>query len=164
MYNSPYFNVYNPQANVDKINEQINNLEKLRNQIQQPPIQQPTNLTQNFQLAPTNRDVIRYAESMSEVQRDMVIGDTPYFSKDMSVVWIKNTKGEIKTYELNEIVPKDEKDIKIEFLMSQIEDLKKEMKNNEHNEYVDKSNKNEESTNVQAISKSTKKQSTGSIE
>ena len=164
MYNNPYLNAYNPQANVDKINEQINNLEKLRNQIQQPPIQQPTNLTQNFQLAPTNRDVIRYAESMSEVQRDMVIGDTPYFSKDMSVVWIKNTKGEIKTYELNEIVPKDEKDIKIEFLMAQIEDLKKEMKNNESNGYVDKSNQNEKPTDIQKLSKPTKKESTGSIE
>jgi len=159
MYNNPYLNAYNPQMSIDKLNEQINNLERMKAQMQQPV--QP--ITQNFQLAPS-RDVIRYASSLDEVQRDMVIGDTPYFSKDMSVVWIKNTKGEIKTYELNEIVPKDEKDIKIEFLMSQIEDLKKEMKNNELNEYVDKSNKNEESTNVQAISKSTKKQSTGSIE
>jgi hypothetical protein len=61
---------------------------------------------------------------MEEVQRDMVIGDTPYFSKDMSVVWIKNTKGDIKTYELNEIIPKDEKDLQIELLMSQISELK----------------------------------------
>ena len=99
---NPYFN----QPTIDRINAQINELEKMRNQMQQP-IQPPTNLTQNFQLAPTTRDVIRYASSMEEVQRDMVIGDTPYFSKDMSVVWIKNIKGEIKTYELNEILPKD---------------------------------------------------------
>ena len=59
----------------------------------------------------------------------MVIGDTPYFSKDMSVVWIKNIKGEIKTYELNEIVPKDEKDLQIEYLKSQIEELKGMIKN-----------------------------------
>ena len=77
--------------------------------------------------------MIRYATSMEEVQRDMVIGDTPYFSKDMSVVWIKNTKGEIKTYELNEIIPKDEKDLKIEYLQAQIEELKKGMKKNESN-------------------------------
>ena len=159
MYN--YINPYNRQMEIDRINAQMNELEKMKAQMQQPV--QP-NINQTFQLAPTSRDVIRYANNIEEVQRDMVIGDTPYFSKDMSVVWIKNTKGEIKTYELNEIVPKDEKDIKIEFLISQIEDLKKEMKNNELNEYVDKSNKNEESTNVQTISKSTKKQSTGSIE
>jgi len=163
MYN-PYMNMYNPQANIDKINAQINELEKMRNQIQQPPVQQPTNLTQNFQLAPTNREVIKYANSLEEVQRDMVIGDTPYFSKDMSVVWIKNTKGEIKTYELNEIVAKDEKDIKIEFLMAQIEDLKKEMKKNESNANIIESDKDEKSSNVQSVSKSSKKQSTGNIE
>lgn len=153
MYNNPY--IYNPQASIDRLNEQINNLERMKSQIQQPPVQQP--ITQNFQIAPTNRDVIRYAGSIDEVQRDMVIGDTPYFSKDMSVVWIKNTKGEIKTYELNEVVLKDEKDMKIDFLMAQIEELKKEMKNNESNANVDESIKNEESTDVQSISKSTKK-------
>lgn len=123
--NNPYLSAYNPQATVDKINAQINELERLKSQIpQNNQPQQPTNLTQNFQLAPQNHDVIKYASSMEEVQRDMVIGDTPYFSKDMSVVWIKNTKGEIKTYELNEIIPKDEKDLQIELLMSQINELK----------------------------------------
>jgi hypothetical protein len=115
---------YNPQMTVDKINNQINELERLKSQIPQNNLQQPTNLTQNFQLAPQNRDVIKYAGSIEEVQRDMVIGDTPFFSKDMSVVWIKNTKGDIKTYELNEIIPKDEKDLQIELLMSQISELK----------------------------------------
>ena len=128
MYNNPYMNPYNQQANIDRLNEQINNLEKMKAQMQQPQ-PQPTNLTQNFQLAPTSRDVIRYATSLEEVQRDMVIGDTPYFSKDMSVVWIKNIKGEIKSYELNEIVPKDERDMQIELLQSQIEELKGMIKN-----------------------------------
>lgn len=151
------FNNYNTQPSLDRINAQINELEKLRNQMQQP-IQQPTNLTQNFQLAPTNREVIRYANSEDEVQRDMVIGDTPYFSKDMSVVWIKNTKGEIKTYELSEIVAKDDKDIKIELLMAQVEELKKGLKHNEQsNTNVDESVENEKSTNVSTISKPTKK-------
>ena len=126
MYNQAY---YNPQVSLDRINSQIVELERMREQIQKPP-QAPTNLTQNFQLAPTNRDVIKYANSMEEVQRDMVIGDTPYFSKDMSVVWIKNTKGEIKTYELNEIIQKDEKDLLITSLQMQIEELRKEVKEN----------------------------------
>lgn len=149
MYNNPYMpNAYNPQATLDKINEQINNLEKMRNQIQQP-IQQPTNLTQNFQIAPTNREVIRYATSIEEVQRDMVVGDTPYFSKDMSVVWIKNTKGDIKTYELNEIVPKDEKDMQIALLQSQIEELRKEVRNNEQlNTNVDEPKITEDTTTI----------------
>ena len=160
MYNNPYMNAYNAQANIDKLNEQINNLEKLKAQMQQP-VQQPTNLTQNFQIAPTNREVIRYANSMEEVQRDMVVGDTPYFAKDMSVVWIKNTKGEIKTYELNEIIPKDEKDLKIEYLQAQIEELKKGMKKYERNadvvEPVADTDESEEPSTVPTVSKSNKK-------
>ena len=79
----------------------------------------------------------------------MVIGDTPYFSKDMSVVWIKNTKGDIKTYELTEIVPKDAKDLQIDFLQSQIEELRKEMKKNDAN--VTNANAEQNTTNTTAI-------------
>lgn len=161
MYNNPYVSPYNPQPTLDRINAQINELEKMKSQMQQPVQAPPTNLTQNFQLAPTNREVIKYANSMEEVQRDIVIGDTPYFSKDMSVVWVKNTKGEIKTYELNEIIPKDNKDLQIEYLQAQIEELKKEMKNYEPANVVDESTskpiESEKPTNVSTISKSNKK-------
>ena len=122
-----YSNIYNPQASLDRINNQIAELERMKSQL--PPVQQP--ITQNFQLAPTS-DVIKYANSIEEVSKNMVIGDTPYFSKDMSVVWVKNAKNEIKTYELNEIIPKDEKDLTIEYLQSQIEELKGKL-NNESN-------------------------------
>ncbi len=166
MYNNPYMNVYNAQANIDRLNEQINNLEKMKSQLQQP-VQQPTNLTQNFQIAPTNREVIKYANSLEEVQRDLVIGDTPYFSKDMSVVWIKNTKGEIKTYELTEIVPKDDKDIRIEFLEAQIKELKEGMKLNakSNDDDVTKPTESKKSTNVSngGTSKTKSKQSNGTI-
>lgn len=151
---------YNQQASIDRINNQMAELEKMKQQLQQPQPQQPTNLTQNFQLAPQNRDVIKYASSIDEVNRDMVIGDTPYFSKDMSVVWIKNTKGEIKTYELNEIIPKDEKDLQIEFLQSQIEELKGMIKNESNavvNEPVADTIESKKSSSVSTISKSTKK-------
>ena len=158
MYNNPFMQGgYNTQANLDRINAQINELEKMKTQLQQP-IQTPTNLTQNFQLAPTNRDVIRYASSMEEVQRDMVIGDTPYFSKDMSVVLIKNTKGEIKTYELNEIIPKDDKDIQIEMLQAQINEMKGMIQNAKPNdEFVNDPVESKESTNVSIPRTSTKK-------
>ncbi len=157
MYNNSY---YNPQLNIDRINNQIAELEKMKNQIQQPQ-PQPTNLTQNFQLASTNYETIKYANSMDEVTKFMVVGDTPFFSRDMSIVWIKNAKGEIKTYELNEIVAKDDKDIKIDFLMTQIEELKKGIKRYEServtNEPIAESVESEESSNVSTISKSSKK-------
>ena len=166
MYNSPYVvNAYNPQANLDRINTQMSELEKMKQQIQQS-MQQPTNLTQNFQIAPTNREVMRYANSLNEVERDMVVGDTPYFSRDMSVVWVKNTKGEIKTYELNEIVPLNEKDIKIKYLQDQIDQLKKarskdeqyitddiESSAPENDEPVGTTTKKSKSTSVSTVSK-----------
>lgn len=172
MYNSPYMNGYNPQVTVDKINAQMNELEKMKQQLQHPMQQTPTNLTQNFQLAPNNRDVIKYAASIDEVQRDMVIGDTPFFSKDMSVVWVKNTKNEIKTYELNEIVPKDAKDMQIEYLQAQIEELKGMMNNEqstsnanaeqttanttEYDDTTGESTEKSKSTGISRISKSKK--------
>lgn len=161
MYGNPYMpQTFNRQEAVDRINANMNELERLKQQLQQPQqVQQP--ITQNFQLAPQNRDVIKYATSIEEVNRDMVIGDTPYFSKDMSVVWIKNTKGEIKTYELTEIIPKDSKDIRIEYLEAQIEELKKGMRINESNANVDESTTNtiekQESSDVSTVSKSNKK-------
>ena len=159
MYNNQYV-PYNNQMALDRINNQMAELERMREQLQKP-LQQPTNLTQNFQIAPTNREIIRYANSMEEVQRDMVIGDTPYFSKDMTVVWIKNTKGEVKTYELNEIVPKDNKDLKIEYLEAQIKELRKEMRKYESDdvtyEPTSKPTKSKEPADVSTVSKSDKK-------
>jgi hypothetical protein len=120
----------------------------MKAQLQQPV--QPTNLTQNFQLAPSNKDVIRYESSIEEVQKDMVIGDTPFFSKDMSVVWIKSTNGDIKAYELNEIVQKDEKDLKIDLLQTQIKELKEviEEYGKSNDNYVDEPIESKEPTDV----------------
>ena len=154
MFNNPY-NTYNQQANVDRINSQIAELEKLKQSLPQNPL--PTNLTQNFQLAPTNQSM-KYANSIEDVKKEIVISDTPYFSKDLSIVWIKNTKGDVKAYELNEIVQKDEKDLMIENLQLQINQLKKEIEdakpiNTNDVEPIE----SEEPTNVQIRRTSSKK-------
>ena len=161
MYNNPYTTVYNPQNSIDRINNQIAELERIKSQIPTQAIQQPTSLTQNFQLAPnTNASVIKYADSMEEVEKNIVIGDTPFFIRDMSVLWIKDTKNNIKIFELNEIIPKDNKDLQIEYLQAQIEELKKGIKN-ESNEYVDESTpkpvESKKSSTVSTVPKSTKK-------
>lgn len=125
MYNNPYMlnQNYNQQSMNERIDNQIAQLQQMKEQMKH---QQPTSINQTFQLAP-QQSGIRYANSLDDVNKEMVYVDTPFFSKDMSVVWIKNSKNEIKAYELNEIVPKDEKDIKIDFLLAQIEELKKGM-------------------------------------
>ena len=118
MYN--YMN--NPQLSIERIDKQISDLERIKSQIQQPTAP----ITQNFQIAPT-RDSIHYVNSIEDVQKEVVYGTTPFFSKDMTVLWVKSAPNSIKSYELKEIINKDEKDLKIEFLMAQIEDLKKGM-------------------------------------
>lgn len=158
MFNTPYINAYNPQASIDRINTQIAELEKMKAQIPSTPVQQPTNLTQNFQLAPQTQGAMRYAESIEEVKKDLVIGDTPFFSKDMSVLWIKNGKGDIKAYTLAEIIEKDEKDLQIEFLQAQIEELKKGMIVNESNdEHFDESIESEKPSSLKSIRGTKKK-------
>lgn len=106
----------------DQIDNQINQLVNMRNQIrnnsQQQTHQQPTAINQTFQLSP-NGGGMKYANSIDDVNKENVFFDTPFFSKDLSVLWIKNASGDIKAYELNEIVQKDEKDIQIELLQEQ---------------------------------------------
>ncbi len=153
MYNA----YYTPQANIDRINSQIAELEKIRSQI--PTMQQatPTNLTQNFQLTPQYNQM-RYVNSLEDVKKEVVVVDTPFFSRDLSVLWLKNSKGDIRGFELNEIIPKDNKDMQIEFLQQQIEQLRKEIKHNESiNVNANESAENEEPSSVSTISKSTKK-------
>ena len=127
-YPRPYNNI-NQQGMYEQIDNEINNLqqmkERMKNQVQQPAI------NQTFQLAPIGANTLRYANTIEDVNKEIVFGDTPFFSRDMSVLWLKNIKGNIKTYELNEIIPKDDKDMQIEFLQSQIEELRKEMRKND---------------------------------
>lgn len=159
MYNNPYMinQNYNQQSMSERIDNQIAQLQQMKEQMKH---QQPTSINQTFQLAP-QQSGMRFANSLDDVNKEMVYADTPFFSKDMSVVWIKNNKNEIKTYELNEIVPKDEKDIKIDFLLAQIEELKKGMRKDEPddviNEPITKSNEDEEPSNVSNVSKPAKK-------
>lgn len=167
MYQNPYFTNYQPstfnqQSLTERIDNQITQLQQMKEQMKQQNNGQSGGITQNFQLAPTQSG-IRYANTLDEVGKEPVLIETPFFSKDFSVLWVKNTKGEIRTFELNEIVPKDEKDIKIDFLMAQIEELKKgmivsEQSNTNVDEPVAKPTEKQEPTNVSTISKSSKKQ------
>lgn len=161
MYQNPYMNYqqnFNSQSMNERIDNQIAQLQQMKEQMKN---QQPTSINQTFQLAPTHQGGMRYANTIDDVGKEVVYADMPFFSKDMSVVWIKNNKGDIKTYELKEIVPRDEKDIKIDFLMAQIEELKKGMSANESNANVNdtitESVKDEVTSDVSTISKSTKK-------
>ena len=131
---------YNPMT-IERINSQIADLERMKQQIpQQVPI------TQNFQLAPQSG--LKYANSIDEVQKESVYYDTAFFSKDFSVLWLKNQKGEIKSYELKEIVEKDEKDLVIESLQLQINQMKEMLERETSFTNANEPNEDEESTSI----------------
>ena len=162
--NNPYqrsFNTISQQSMYEQIDNEINNLQQMKERMKNNATQPPA-INQTFQLAPTNREIMRYVNSIDDVQRENVIAETPYFSKDLSIVWIKGLNGNIRTFELTEIIPKDDKDIKIEYLEAQIKELKKGMIRNESNTNVDdttsESIEDEKSSNVSTISKPKGKQ------
>ena len=172
-YNMPnYLNNLNQQNIYENIDNQINRLQQMKEQMKNNN-QQPA-INQTFQLAPNGTSGIRYVSSIEDVNKEHVFTDTPFFSKDLSVVWLKGTNGNIKAYELNEIVEKDEKDIQIALLQSQIDELKKGMINNEqlttndiptevttnttrNDESIGTTTKENKSTSVQRVSTSKKK-------
>lgn len=145
MYNNPYM-PYSQQPTLDRINAQMAELEKMKEQLQKP-IPQPS-INQTFQLASSPNNGMKYANSIEDVNKELVFTDTPFFTKDLSQMWIKNSKGEVKAYELNEIIEKDERDLLITSLQMQIEDLRKEVKANAKSidANVNESNQSEEST------------------
>lgn len=152
MYNNPYNFVNNQNIN-ERIDNEIERLKQMKTNMQ--PVQP---ITQNFQLAPSHTG-IRYANTIEDVQKEIVYVDTPYFSKDLSVLWLKNAKGDIKAYELKEIVQKDEKDILIDSLQMQLNELREEIRNaKSSNEYVIEPVEDEKPTSVSNDKPSTKKQ------
>jgi len=154
MYNNPYTN-YNQQLEREKLDGQIAKLQQMRDQLNQPL--QPS-INQTFQLASSPTMGIKYANSIEDVNKEVVYVDTPYFSHDLSVVWIKNAKGNVKAFELTEIVPKDEKDMIIENLQMQINEMREEIKNAKSiSTNVNEANSSEEPTNVSVPRTSKKK-------
>lgn len=170
MFNNPYGVNYNTQTQnnnidqnylnmLDKEEEKIKNMRNnYMNRYQQPAI------NQTIQLAPNNGCTMRYANTIDDVNKETIYVDTPFFSKDMSVLWLKNAKGDIKTYELNEIVPLDEKDIQIQYLQSQIEELKGMIKNESNvTNDVTEQNATNTTTDDGSIRTTTKKSKSTSI-
>lgn len=121
-------NGFNPQLyNIDRqIQEERAKMAELERQKMQA-YSQPTILNQTIQTGPGGQGV-RYAESIDDVKREMIFADTLFVNKAFTNMWFKSPNGNIKTYLLEEFIPKDEKDLQIEALKRELEDLKKEIK------------------------------------
>lgn len=154
MYN-PYMyqTTYNQQSINERIDNQIAQLQQMKEQMRN---QQPA-INQTFQLAPNNNSKIKYAGTIDDVAKENVTEESAFFSKDLSVVWIKNPSGNIRIFEMNETKLKDEKDMLIDALMLQIEDLKKGNKHESSVNDDDEPIKSKEPTNLSISRTSTKK-------
>lgn len=119
MYGTAYY--MNTQNSIDRIDGQIKELENMRSQLQR--VSQPS-INQTFQLAPNMQGGIKYVNSIDDVSKELVFNDTVFLNKEFNKLWLKNAKGEIKSYELKEVIIKDEKDLIIEALQNQIKEMK----------------------------------------
>ena len=59
MYNNPYMNTFNPNYGQQNMNDRIDNqIAQLQQMKEQMKNNQPSQINQTFQLAPTNREII----------------------------------------------------------------------------------------------------------
>ena len=127
MYGNPYYNNFN-----------------------QPIPQQPTPITQNIQLSPTHTGM-RFVNGIDDIKKELVYYETPYFSRDMSIMWIKNVKGEITPYEIKKIEYKDERQLQMEQMQKEIEELKEKLNEKSSNTNDNEPVENEKSSNVSNV-------------
>ena len=133
--NNQYYmqNMQDLQNMKERIDKQMQQMQQFnQNQMQQQPIPQ---INQSFQLAPnpsSNELESKYVNSIDEVKGIFVMKTGVFLDKDLNNLWIKNTDGDIRTFELNEIIQTDPKDREIAMLKKQIEEMK-EMISNESN-------------------------------
>ena len=169
-YMNPYVNTYNqqPMNNMQQVNnydEYLKYLEKEKERIEKSKEQyinrfqqqQPT-LNQTIQVTPTPSQSIalKHVKGVEDVNSELVMFETPFVLDDYSALFIKNAKGEVRTFTMEEIVPKDEKDKIIEQLRLENEELKGMISNESTNET------NDEQGNA-TISKPTKTKATSNV-
>ncbi len=141
------YNPYNNQMymqDLQGLRDRIDRQMQLANQ-NQP---QTASVTQNFQLAPNQNNGIKYVNTIDDVRKELVFADTLFVNKEYSLMWFKNASGDIKSYELKEIVELDQKDQKIKELEEKINMLMKEKENEQYaNENATGSVTNKKPTN-----------------
>lgn len=141
MYNYNPYNQLNQGYNSYTQNNYLNELQQMRDKIDkqiqqaQQPQQQPQSviptsqpITQNFQLAPQQNNnselESRYAENIDEVKNTFVMKTAIFVSKDFSTMYVKDVSGNIRTFKTEEVFEIDEKDIQIQNLQRELEEMK----------------------------------------
>ena len=153
--NNQYYmqNMQDLQNMKDRIDNQMKQMQQFnQNQMQQQPTS--TNLTQNFQLAPNpnnNELESKYVNNIDEVKGIFVMKTGVFLNKELNTLWIKNTNGDIRTFELSEIIQTDPKDVEINNLRQELQRMK-EMISNESNVNNSNYDESDESKNATKLS------------
>jgi Flp pilus assembly CpaF family ATPase len=151
MFNMP------PQVNIDRINNQIRELEDLKTQYQSMQNQQqPVNNINVSQQVPQNSQSLyemKVLNDNDEVENIFVNNNAIFIGNDK--MQIKKLDGTIEKYEIKKIYPVDKKDLKIQELEKELNKLKEAMAN-EYTKPIEPIITSEQSSfNADGIDKST---------
>lgn len=115
------YGVYNPYGNpVDRIDNQIKELENLRKNYQNMPQQQPIQniINTNGSQMEFEARILNENENPNEI---LVQRKTMFFEPKKGKLYIKELNGDIKEYDV--VLPLDEKDLKIQELERRLNEL-----------------------------------------
>lgn len=176
-YINPYVNTYTqqPMNNMQQINnydDYLKYLEKEKDRVEKTKeqymsrYQQPTVINQTFQSSPNSVAGLKHVNSIEDAEKELTVVETAFVKDDYMQLFIKNAKGEIRTFDMFEVIPKDEKDEIIEQLRSENEKLKGMIKNESANATndeecdttIDKPTKTKATSNV-SVSRTSKTKS-----
>ena len=145
--NNGQYYMQNLQDMRDRIDNQMKQYQQ--QQMQQPQIPQ---INQNFQITPTtnnnNELQAKYVNNIDDVKNTFVMTTGLFVNKEMNTLWFKNVNGDIRTFNLQEIIEQDPKDIEIQRLRNEIENMKGMIANESNNSNVDGEITNEKSKGV----------------
>lgn len=137
MYGSPYIN---PQVNIDRINQQIQDLERLKGNIQsipQQPIQNIINTSSGVEFE------ARFLNDNENPEEILIQRKTAFISLKKGKLTIKELNGDLSTYDL--LIPKTPEQLRIEELERRLEEYEHRA-NNEVSESRANDNESNEST------------------
>lgn len=155
-YQNNQFYMQDLQNMKDRIDRQMQQVQQMNQNQMQQPVQQP--ITQNFQLAPNpsnNELESKYVNNIDEVKNTFVMKTGVFLDKELNNLWIKNTNGDIRTFELNEVIETDPKDVEINNLKKELERMR-EMINYESNANNSDFNEPDESKTTKKLPSRTK--------
>lgn len=113
-------NYYNPMYNINKLDDQIRQLQDLKNQYQRAPIQNFINSN-----IPVEMEA-KYLKPNEKVEDIIIMNKTLFIDETNSKIYIKEKDGTIsKTYDI--IIPKTEEQLKIEELSNKNEILSQKL-------------------------------------